>query len=180
MIDRNGAYRAVLAELLPGAEVVHDRFHVVANLNGAIDEVRRSEWREAEVEGEELIEGSRYLLMMGRQNLDESGLDRLLEITRLNGKLSTAYILKEEFRLIYIQSVRQRALGTSPNASLVRGGAGILRDLAEITAYFKHRISAGRFEAFNNQIARVIRRTCGMTNLRHLFVKMRAQSLKQI
>ena len=37
-----------------------------------------------------------------------------------------------------------------------------------------------RIEAFNNQIARVIHRACGMTNLRHLFLKMRAQSLKQI
>ena len=63
---------------------------------------------------------------------------------------------------------------------MMRFAKGILRDLAEITAYFKHRITAGRIEAFNNQIARVIHRACGMTNLRHLFLKMRAQSLKQI
>ena len=57
---------------------------------------------------------------------------------------------------------------------------GILRDLKEVTAYFRHRVTSGRIEAFNNQIARVIHRACGMTNLRHLFLKMRAQSLKQI
>ena len=190
-IDRNGAYRAVLAELLPGAEVVHDRFHIVANLNVAIDEVRRGEWRAAKAEGKKVIKGSRYLLMMGRENLDESGIDRLLEVTRLNEKLSTAYILKEEFRLIYtlsssVRSARVRmrrwcdavlASGIDP---MMRFAKGILRDLGEVTAYFRHRITSGRIEAFNNQIARVIHRACGMTNLRQLFLKMRAQSLKQI
>ena len=190
-IDRNGAYRAVLAELLPNAEVVHDRFHIVANLNVAIDEVRRSEWREAKAEGKKVIKGSRYLLMMGRENLDESGLVRLLEVTRLNEKLSTAYILKEDFRLIYtlstsVRSARVRmrrwcdAVLASGIEPMIRFAKGILRDLKEVTAYFRHRVTSGRIEAFNNQIARVIHRACGMTNLRHLFLKMRAQSLKQI
>jgi transposase len=49
-----------------------------------------------------------------------------------------------------------------------------------VTAFFKHRITSGRIESFNNQIARLIHRACGMTNLKHLFLKMRAQSLKQI
>jgi transposase len=35
-IDRNGAYRSVLRGNLPGAEVVHDRFHIIANLNTAL------------------------------------------------------------------------------------------------------------------------------------------------
>ena len=190
-IDRNGAYRAVLAELLPDSEVVHDRFHIVANLNAAIDEVRRGEWRAAKAEGKKVIKGSRYLLMMGRENLDESGLGRLHEVTRLNERLSTAYILKEEFRLIYtlsasVRSARLRmrrwcdAVMASGIDPMMRFARGILRDLAEVTAFFRHRITSGRIEAFNNQVARVIHRACGMSNLRHLFLKMRAQSLKQI
>jgi len=190
-IDRNGAYRAVLAEHLPKAAVVHDRFHIMANLNAAIDEVRRSEWRCAKAEGKKVIKGSRYLLMMGRENLDDSGLERLLELTRLNENLSTAYILKEEFRSIYAQSTSARSASTrmmrwceSVLASgidpMKRFAKGILRDIREVTAFFTHRITSGRIEAFNNQIARVIHRACGMTNLKHLFLKMRAQSLKQI
>ena len=116
---------------------------------------------------------------------------RLLELTRLNERLSQAYILKEEFRAIYtmatsIRSARARmrrwcdTVLASGIAPLVRFAKGVLRDLKEITAYFRHRITSGRIEAFNNQIARLIHRACGMTNLRHLFLKMRAQSLKQI
>lgn len=190
-IDRNGAYRSVLSERLPKAEVVHDRFHIIANLNAAIDEVRRSEWREAKAEGKKVIKGSRYVLTMARENLDDDGLGRLLELTRLNEKLSTSYILKEEFRLIYSTAASVssaaarmrrwcatvRAAGIAP---LVRFANGLLKDLPAVTAFFKHRITSGRIEAFNNQIARLIHRACGMTNLKHLFLKMRAQSLKQI
>ncbi|MCH7226236.1 ISL3 family transposase [Haloferula sp. A504] len=190
-IDRNGAYRSVLAEQLPKAEIVHDRFHIMANLNSAIDEVRRSEWRSAKAEGKKVIKGSRYLLMMNRENLDESGRDRLLEITRLNEKLSMAYILKEDFRAIYthspsVRSARARmrrwhdAVLASGIEPMIRFARGVMRDLKEVTAYFKHRVTSGRIEAFNNQIARLIHRACGMTNLKHLFLKMRAQSLKQI
>ncbi len=190
-IDRNGAYRAVLNELLPDAEVVHDRFHIVANLNAAIDQVRRSEWRAARDEGKKAIKGSRFLLTAGRENLDDDGLARLLELTALNANISTAYILKEEFRHIYAVATSARsgamrirrwcamveASGIDP---LCRFARGVLRDLSAVTAFFKYRVTSGRIESFNNQIARVIHRACGMTNLKHLFLKMRAQSLKQI
>lgn len=190
-IDRNGAYRSVLSEQLPKAAIVHDRFHIMANLNAAIDEVRRCEWRAAKADGKKVIKGSRYLLMMNRENLDESGRDRLLEITRLNEKLSMAYILKEDFRSIYTHSPSVRsasarirrwhdAVLASGIEPLIRFAKGVMRDLKEVTAYFKHRVTSGRIEAFNNQIARLIHRACGMTNLKHLFLKMRAQSLKQI
>lgn len=190
-IDRNGSYRRVLAEQVPKADVVHDRFHIIANLNAALDEIRRAEWRAAKADGKKVIKGSRYLLMMRREKLDASGLERLLELTQLNERLSVAYVLKEEFRSIYETSTSVRsasmrlrrwcesvfASGIEP---MQRFAKGVLRDLKEITAYFEHHITSGRIEAFNNQIARLIHRACGMTNLKHLFLKMRAQSLKQI
>jgi transposase len=60
-IDRNGAYRSVLAEQLPKAEIVHDRFHIMANLNSAIDEVRRSEWRSAKAEGKKVASSAEFV-----------------------------------------------------------------------------------------------------------------------
>ena len=59
-------------------------------------------------------------------------------------------------------------------------GAEVVHDRFHITAFFKHRITSGKIESFNNQIARLIHLASGMTNLRHLFLKMRAQSIKQI
>ena len=57
---------------------------------------------------------------------------------------------------------------------------GILRDLLCVAAYFEHRITYGLIEAFNNQLARVIHRTCVITGLDYLFLRMRVQSLQRI
>jgi hypothetical protein len=47
------------------------------------------------------------------------------------------------------------------------------------TAYFKHRINSEPIKAFNNQIARLIRRSCDLRDLDYLFLELRAQSLQQ-
>ncbi len=114
----------------------------------------------------------------------------LCELTALNAKISTADILKEVFRHIYAVATSARSAavrirrwcglvqesGIEPQRRFARR---LLRDLSVITALFKHRITSGKIENFNNQIARLIHRACGMTNLRYLFLKIRAQSIKQ-
>lgn len=190
-IDRNGAYRAVINEQVPHADVIHDRFHLIANLNAALDEVRRSEWHLAKEGGKRVIKGSRYLLTRGRENLDEQAKDRLIELVRLNERLSTAYILKEDFRWIYAaaQSAEEalaklrswcEAAFSTGLAPLGRFAQGLMRDLPAAAAFFKHRVTSGPIEAFNNQISRLIHRSCGIKNLDYLFLKMRAQSLQRI
>lgn len=190
-LDRGGAYRSATKEYLPQASIVFDRFHIMANLNTALDEVRRSEWRQAEKSGKKVIKGSRYLISASPENLDEKGLQRLEEIKNLNANLAVAYALKEEFRLVYTvsRSVRSaklrlrrwcKTVKASNIEAMVRFAKGIERDFEEITAFFELRLTSGRIESFNNQIARLIHRACGMSNLKHLFLKMRAQSLQQI
>ncbi|MCP5531883.1 MAG: transposase [Akkermansiaceae bacterium] len=46
-IDRSGAYQAAVEAWLPNADIVYDRFHLVMNVNQAVDEVRRSQCRRA-------------------------------------------------------------------------------------------------------------------------------------
>lgn len=189
-IDRNGAYRAVIGEQIPHAEVVHDRFHLMMNLNAALDEIRRSEWHRAARQDKRVIKGSRYLLLSGRENLHGDGRVRLDHLVALNSNLTKAYLLKEDFRGIYQTSRcpreaadRLRGWCASALASslqpICRFAKGALRDLDCFTAYFKHRITSGPIEAFNNQIARLIHRACGVSNLDYLFLKLRAQSLQQ-
>lgn len=190
-IDRNGAYKAALAEYLPDAQVVFDLFHLMMNLNLAIDETRRAEWRKASATHKSVIKGSRYLLLAGREKLDDAGIDRLAELVALNTPLTEAYILKEDFREIFRlkrhPAAAKRSLTSwcrdaihSALPKLKSFAAGILRDLPCVVAYFKHRITSGLIEAFNNQLSRVIHRACGITDLDYLFLRMRAQSLQRI
>ena len=66
--------------------------------------------------------------------------------------------------------------GIEPLRAFARG---LLRDLPAAVAFFKHRVTSGPIEAFNNQIARLIHRSCGIANPGYLYLKMRAQSLQR-
>jgi len=44
----------------------------------------------------------------------------------------------------------------------------------------KRRFTSGPIGAFNTQVVRLIHRSCGIANLGHLFLKMRAKSLQRI
>ncbi len=46
-MDRAGSYKKAVEEYLPDAAIVFDRFHLVMNINQAVDETRRSEWNDA-------------------------------------------------------------------------------------------------------------------------------------
>jgi transposase len=189
-IDRNGAYRSAIEEQIPQAEIVHDRFHLIMNLNAAVDEIRRAEWRKANKEDRRVIKGNRFLILAGRENLSGDGKRRLDALVALNTNLTNAYLLKEDFRSIYQAArtpkdaeMRLRDWVAAAVASGLQRISLFARILLKskdcFTAYFKHRITSGPIEAFNNQIARLIHRSCGVSNLDYLFLKMRAQSLQQ-
>ncbi len=43
-IDRGGSYKASVKEHLPDADIVHDKFHIIANYNEVIGKIRRRKW----------------------------------------------------------------------------------------------------------------------------------------
>jgi transposase len=42
-IDRGGSYQVSVKEHLPDADIVYDKFHIIANYNDVIDQIRRRE-----------------------------------------------------------------------------------------------------------------------------------------
>ena len=47
-IDRAESYQAATEEYLPQTDIVYDRFHLMLNVNEAINKVRRGEWKKAD------------------------------------------------------------------------------------------------------------------------------------
>jgi transposase len=73
-IDLKAGYRSVLRAELPGARVVADRFHVIADANRRLDETRR-------LEGGALREAlPRWPLLKGGERLSERQAARLAEM----------------------------------------------------------------------------------------------------
>ena len=175
---------------LPKCAIVYDRFHLVRNVNDAVDEVRRSEWRSADKDGKKVIKSSRYLLLANPENLDESGLDRLRSLRDANENISTAYLLSEQFRAIYYyqrEGWARRALmswcdlaDSSRLEPFRRLARGFRKQCSRITSYIKHKVTSGRIEGFNSHMSKIIQRACGIANLDYLFLRLRHQTVMRI
>jgi transposase len=75
-----------------------DRFHIVAKLNKAIDEVRAGEHRQMQKDGyEPVLKSSRWCLLKHWENLTDKQEIKLRELLQYNLKSVRAYLLKEDF-----------------------------------------------------------------------------------
>ncbi len=92
----------------PQAKIVFDFFHVVQSFGRVIDKVRRDEYRKATEEDRKVLQGSRYLLLKNEENLTDTQRNRLKTILDLNSTLSTLYILKDQLKLVYYYSDREK------------------------------------------------------------------------
>ena len=78
-----------------------DRFHITANLNKALDEVRAAEAKALKPQGYEELKSSRWCLLKKPENLTNKQGAKLKELLKVNLKSVKAYLLKEEFRYFW-------------------------------------------------------------------------------
>lgn len=84
-MDINAAYASAAKKHLPNIDIVFDRFHVVALLNTAIDEIRRDQQAKCNAAGLRAIKGMKFLLLMNYEKLEvkkQSSLECLLEVNK--------------------------------------------------------------------------------------------------
>lgn len=92
-------YLKVVAKHCTSALNILDRFHVVAKMNLAIDEVRAGEARRLVQDGyEPILKKSRWCLLKRPGNLTDQQRIKLRDVLSYNLKSVRAYLLKEEFQ----------------------------------------------------------------------------------
>ncbi|HXE63502.1 MAG TPA: ISL3 family transposase [Bryobacteraceae bacterium] len=95
-------YLKVIREKCSEALHILDRFHIVAKMNKALDEVRAGESRRMAAEGRvPLLRKSRWLLLKREENLKTEQRFRLRDLLRYNLKTVRAYLLKEAFQQLW-------------------------------------------------------------------------------
>ena len=95
-------YLKGLAKKAGQAIHILDRFHIMAHLNKAIDEVRAQETKELKAKGyEPLLTKTRWLLLKRPENLTAKQGSKLSELLQYNLKSIRSYLLKEEFQLFW-------------------------------------------------------------------------------
>lgn len=186
-MDRGGAYRRSVKENLPNAAIVYDHFHLKMNINTAVDEVRRSEWKSADESDKKFIKGSRYLLLTNESNLGTKGCADLELLRASNQSISSAYMIKEQFSAVYTYKTEGWArryltkwcslAASSGLKSFKKLAKSFMKSADEIVSYAKHRITSGRIEGFNNLLSRVVHRSCGVRDLDYLYARLRHDSV---
>ncbi|MGH8034097.1 MAG: ISL3 family transposase [Lysobacterales bacterium] len=92
-------YLDLIEERCPNGLNILDRFHVVAKINKAIDEVRAEEARRIVKDGyEPVLKKSRWCLLKRPKNLTNNQRIKLQDVLRYNLQSVRAYLLKEEFQ----------------------------------------------------------------------------------
>lgn len=181
-MDMSGAYWAAVLEHLPGAAVVFDRFHIMKLMNEKLDELRRALMREASGLSQQVIKGTRYLLLRRAKNLEQEQLPKLAEALKLNEPLSQAYYLKEELGLLWEQPSRA-AMEDFLRQWCVRAmdtGIALLRQMAKtlllhasgILSWWEHRLSSGKMEGVNNKIKTLTRQAYGYRDEAFFILKL--------
>ena len=183
-MDMSAAFQAAVRKNLPQATIVFDHFHVIKLMNERLTELRRELARQAEEQESAVLKGTRWLLLMGQEHLEEDAQKQLQQALDLNQPLATAYYLKEDLRQIWdAKNLTQgrRALDrwiAKAEASEIKQlikMANTLRDHREgILAYFKHHISTGPLEGTNNKIGAIQRHAYGYRDQEYFHLKIMA------
>ena len=95
-------YLEVLRRRAPRALHVLDRYHIVANLNKAIDKIRAEEAKRMKADGyEPVLKSTRWLLLRRPKNLTAKQRRSLRDLLEYNLKTVRAYLLKEDLQLLW-------------------------------------------------------------------------------
>jgi transposase len=92
-------YLKVIAKKASAAVHVLDRFHIMAKMNKAIDEVRAAEAKRLKRDGyEHILKHSRWCLLKRRENLTAKQTVKLSEVLKYNLQTVRAYLHREDFQ----------------------------------------------------------------------------------
>ena len=172
-------YLEMIARHCPQALNILDRFHMVAKLNKALDEVRAGEAHRMLRDGyEPLLKKKRWCLLKRPENLTDKQRLSLRELLGYNLKSVRAYLLKEEFQLFweYVspawaakfldawckRAMRSRIEPVKRFARTVRAHRELLLN------YFKAKkqFSSGIIEGLNNKAKVTMRKAYGYRTFR--------------
>lgn len=179
-------YRSFVEHYLPQADIVADRFHVMKQLNDQLSKARRQIQRQADETTKAALKGCRWLLVRNRESLSETQYQQLQVALDADGQLRQAYLLKEEFRLIFERIRNQDRARRFLDAWMLKvqfSGNKYLLDFVktlrnwfkQILNYFDKRITNGFVEGMNRAIRLVISRAFGYRNFDNLKLQILAQ-----
>ena len=188
--DMHRPYVNVVGEVLPRAEIVFDKFHVLQHASAALDDVRRQEFFRAGAVMRAHGRGKRWLLLRRWKTVRGSKRAELQTLFAANRRLFKAYVLREQLDRLWTYKTRPgvlnflmgwfKALRWQRLPEMERLGDFLLKHINGIAAYCDHRVRFGVVESINTTIKAVLRRARGMRDEEMLLLKLKWASAHPI
>jgi transposase len=167
-------YLKVIAQRVSEAIQILDRYHIMAKMNKAIDEIRAAEARRLERDGyEPVLKHSRWCLLKRAWNRTKREVVKLRELLQYNLKTVRAYLLKEDFQRFweYTSPTWAQKFLREWCARTMRSQLEPMKKIAKtlrqhealLLNWFKAQgqISAGIVEGLNNKVKLTMRKSFG-------------------
>lgn len=181
-MDMWAPYMKAVMEILPKSRIVYDKYHIVANMNKCIDELRRKEYSLNSKVDRSVIKGTRFLLFKHADKLEADDKEKLKKLFRINKSLATCYEMKEllyEFWQCESWREAQSFLTTwckmaqeSAIQPLIKFANTLLAHRSAILNYFKYPLTNAILEGLNNKIKTLKRQAYGYRNMDNFFLKI--------
>lgn len=175
VMDMFEPFHMAVSSALPDVERIADKFHVLRNVNHALDRQRsRLQGRGRKTGNRKRLFRSRFLLLRAGDSLSSSDRDRLDQIFFEHPELAYGWQLKESFRDFYEMSTTGEAADaleqwfhqaeTSGIPEFVWLAGNLRRWKPQLLAYFTYRITNGYAEGITNRIKVIKRQGYGVPN----------------
>lgn len=186
-MDMGPAYQKSVREILPNADIVFDRFHVMKNYSKAIGNQRRIEFRKAKKQEQQLMKGTHYLLLKNADKLTDEQTDKLQRLLDNNSNLNTLYMMKEQLQALWLAETFDE-MKTQLNSwceianqsnmhYLKKFAVSLKKHEIGICNYAKHHLTSARIEAGNVSIGMIRKRARGIRDTEYFKLKIRQSSI---
>ena len=192
VMDMWKPFRNAAQAYAPQAQIVFDKFHIMAHLGKAMDAVRKAEYARLTGEDRRYIKGQKYTLLSHRENLSLEGRKALKQLLAANKRLNTAYLLKEQFGQLWNYRTAagarkfferwREALKWQRLKPYERFADMIERHWDGIVSYCtpKNKVALGFVEGLNNKIRVIQRRAYGLRDEEYLRLKILTCQLPEL
>ena len=188
-MDMSAAYQKGVRENCRNAQVIFDKFHVIANVNEAVDEVRNLEMRRGDASVRKQLHKTMWIWRKNPQNLTRKEKGRLQRIDQTLLATAKAYQMRLALQEIYTLPLRRQAkrrLASWCNwvrreaakakfyllAAMEKVVQMIEKHLDGILAHWKHRITNAFMEGLNSVFSAVRRRARGYRSPAYLITML--------
>lgn len=159
----------------PDRKMIYDRFHVMREINDAVDMVRKREHRSLTAADDERLKGTKYLWLHARENVPRKHRRWFAALKRASLKTARAWAIKEDLRHFWNRATETTAIrfwkawyfwaSHSRLMPIILAARKLHRHAHALLNYFRCRITNAYAEGMNGRIETLKRLARGYRNL---------------